>query len=81
VGVERHTDALLIPAEAVVMERAGASAFVVADGRLQKISLTVGFNDGERVEVLKGLNADQSVVLVGKLALAPGQLVKVVESR
>ncbi|MBI4624642.1 MAG: efflux RND transporter periplasmic adaptor subunit [Verrucomicrobia bacterium] len=81
IGVERHRDALLIPAGALVMERAAASAFVVADGKAQKIPLTVGFNDGEHVEVLKGLEAGQAVILVGKLALAPGQPVKVVESR
>jgi hypothetical protein len=81
IGVERHAGALLIPTEALVTERAGASVFVAADGKAQKIPVTVGFNDGERVEIVKGLDAGQPVILIGKLALAPGQAVKVIETR
>jgi RND family efflux transporter MFP subunit len=81
VGVERHADTLLIPVDALVMEKAAASAFVAVDGKAQKVPLTIGFNDGQQVEVLKGLDAAQPVILVGKLVLAPGQAVKVTEAR
>lgn len=81
IGVEQHTDALLIPAEALVLEKAAAFAFVAADGKAKKIPLTIGFNDGQQVEVLKGLDAGQAVILAGKLALAPDQPVKVTEAR
>jgi membrane fusion protein, multidrug efflux system len=81
VGVERHTNALLIPAEALVTERAGASVFVVNEGKAQKIPVTAGFNDGEKAEIVKGLDAGQSVILVGRMTLAPGQAVKVVEAK
>jgi membrane fusion protein (multidrug efflux system) len=81
IGVEKHADALLIPADALVMEKTAAFAFVAASGKAQKIPLTIGFNDGQQVEVLKGLDAAQSVILVGKLTLAPDQPVKVTETR
>ena len=81
IGVEQHTDALLIPADALVMEKTAAFAFVATGGKAQKIPLTIGFNDGQQVEVLKGLDAAQSVILVGKLTLVPDQAVKVVETR
>lgn len=80
-GVERHAEALLLPVDAIVMEKAAASAFIVADGKAQKLALTVGFNDGQQVEVITGLNADQSVILVGKLSLAPGQAVRATEAK
>jgi len=79
-GVEKHPDALLVPAEAVAIEKGGASAFVVADGKAKKIPLTIGFYDGQQVEVVKGVDADESVVLVGKLALSPSQPVKAVSA-
>lgn len=81
IGVEQHTNALLIPVEALVTERAGSSVFVATDGKAQKIPVTVGFNDGQKVEITKGLDAGQAVILVGRLALAPGQAVKVTETR
>jgi len=81
IGVEKHTDALLIPAEALVMEKTAGFAFVAVNGKAQKTPLTIGFNDGQQVEVLKGLDVAQSVILVGKLTLAPDQPVKVVEAR
>lgn len=81
IGVEQHADAQLIPVDALVMEKTAAFAFVVADGKAKKIPLTIGFNDGQQVEVVKGLDADQQVILTGKLALAPEQPVKVTEAR
>jgi len=81
IGVEKHTDALLIPVEALVMEKTAAFAFTAVDGKAKKLPLTIGFNDGQQVEVLKGLDASQPVILVGKLVLAPDQPVKVTETK
>jgi membrane fusion protein (multidrug efflux system) len=81
IGVEKHADALLMPTDALVMEKTAAFAFVALGGKAQKIPLTIGFNDGQQVEVLKGLDAAQSVILVGRLTLAPDQPVKVTETR
>jgi RND family efflux transporter MFP subunit len=81
IGVEKHADALLLPADAVVIEKTAASTFVVTEGKLQKIPLTIGFSDGQQTEVLKGLDAGQRVVLVGKSILTAGQPVKVVDAR
>ncbi len=80
-GVEKHTDALLIPADALVMEKTAAFAFVANGGKAQKIPLTIGFNDGAQVEVLKGLDAAQAVILVGRLTLAPEQPVNATEAK
>jgi membrane fusion protein (multidrug efflux system) len=81
IGVEKHTDALLIPVEALVMEKTAAFAFVANGGKAQKTPLTIGFNDGAQVEVLKGLDAASAVILVGKLTLAPDQPVNATEAK
>lgn len=80
IGVERHADALLAAAEAVLVEKAGKSAFVVdADMKARKKPVKVGFEDGVSVEILDGLAVDQPVVLLGKLTLQDGQAVNVTE--
>lgn len=71
-GVERHSDALLIPAEALVLEKANAFVFLADGGRAKKTPIKTGFNDGTRIEVLSGLSGPESIILVGKLALADG---------
>jgi multidrug efflux pump subunit AcrA (membrane-fusion protein) len=69
VGVERHSDTLLLPAEAVVFEKAGPSVFTVADGKAKKVAVKIGFNDGASVEILDGLAQDDSAILLGKMTL------------
>lgn len=80
-GVEKHTDALLIPVEALVMEKINAFAFIAADGKAKKAPIKIGFNDGAKVEVLDGLAADAAVILVGKTTLTDGQAVNVTEAK
>lgn len=80
-GLETHTDALLVPAEAVVFEKAGASVFTVSDGKAKKKAVKPGFNDGAAVEILEGLAPNQPVILIGKLTLSNDQPVSVAEAK
>ena len=81
VGVEIHTNALLIPVESLVTEKANAFTFVADGGKAKKTALKIGFNDGARVEVSSGLTGNESVILVGKMTLADKQAVNVMEAR
>ena len=80
-GVEKHGEALLVPVEAAVFEKSGASVFTVAGGKAKKIPVKTGFNDGTSIEILDGLALNEPVILVGKLVLANGQPVNVTEAR
>jgi RND family efflux transporter MFP subunit len=80
-GVEKHTDALVVPVEAVVFEKAGASVFTVADGKAKKNPVKAGFNDSASVEILDGLAPNQPVILVGKMALNNDQPVSAAEAK
>jgi membrane fusion protein (multidrug efflux system) len=76
IGIERKEDALLVPADAVLVEKAGPSVFTVAENKAKKTSVKTGFNDGTQVEILSGIKPDQSVILIGKKSLADGQPVQ-----
>jgi RND family efflux transporter MFP subunit len=80
-GVEKHPDSLLLPAEAVAFEKAGPSVFTVADGKARKHPVKTGFNDGTSVEILDGLAPNQPVILVGKTTLNHDQAINVAEAK
>lgn len=77
VGVERHENAVLLPAAAVVFEKGKPSVFIHENGKALKKSIQTGFDDGTNIEVLGGLQEGQAVLIPGKTTLADGQLVKV----
>lgn len=81
IGVEKHPDVMLIPVEALVMEKANAFAFVAADGKAKKTAIKIGFNDGAKVEVVSGLSGTEAVILVGKLVLTDGAAVNAMEAK
>jgi RND family efflux transporter MFP subunit len=83
VGVQRHDDALLVPFECLVMEKANAFLFLHVDGKAKKTAITLGFNDGVNVEVAKdpvtgalAIDEKAQVLRVGKASLTPDQPVK-----
>ena len=75
-GVEKHDDALLIPVDALVMEKTAAFVYKFAEGQARKTPVTVGFNDGSNVELLKGVEPADNVIVAGKTPLADGQVVQ-----
>jgi membrane fusion protein (multidrug efflux system) len=79
--VERKQDALVVPVEAVLVEKAGTSAFTVAGGKAKKLPVQTGFNDGANVEITSGVSPDQTLILIGKQPLSDGQPISPVEVR
>jgi membrane fusion protein (multidrug efflux system) len=81
VELERKNDVLLLPAEALVLEKKQISVFALQDNKARKVSIKPGFNDGISVEVVEGLKPEQTVVLAGKQTLTDGQPVSAVEAK
>ncbi len=81
IGVEKHSDALLLPIEAVMVEKSGSSVFTVVDGKAKKNPVKTGFNDGSFVEIVDGYKGEEPVIAVGKMALADKQAVTVTEGK
>jgi RND family efflux transporter MFP subunit len=80
-GVEQHDNALLVPVEALVMEKTVAFVFKHTEGKAKKSPVTVGFNDGTNVELLKGVESGDQIILSGKLTFADGQSVQASEGK
>jgi RND family efflux transporter MFP subunit len=80
IGVERHENALQVPAAALVREKAAGFLFVLAEGgKANRVSVKYGFNDGANVEILEGIDENARVIVPGKATLVSGQMVKPVE--
>lgn len=78
VGVERHVGALLVPSEAVVREKTATFVFTLADGKVTRVPVKVGFADGPVVEILEGVADTARLALPGKLTLVSGQAVRAI---
>ena len=76
IAVERHTGVIVIPVEALVMEKTNAFVFKAGDGKAKKTAVKLGFNDGANAEILDGLADGEGVIVPGKVPPADGQPVK-----
>lgn len=74
IAVEKHDNATLIPAAALVMEKANAFVFRHIDGKAVKTAVKTGFNDGVNVEVPE-LKADDVLLVPGTTTLTDKQAV------
>ncbi len=81
IGLERRDNALLLPVEALVVEKTGAFAFAAAGGQAKKLPLKTGFNDGTNVEILNGVKPEEMVILAGQRSLRDGQAIQLVEGK
>ena len=74
--VERKLNALSIPRNAVVDLEGKRGVFLVPDGQTARFNeIETGLQDGDRIEVLSGLDDGQRVVTFGALALRDGDRV------
>ena len=81
IGVEQHRNTLLVPAAALVREKAAGFLFTFADGKATRVPVKYGFNDGTNVEILDGIQENARVIIPGKATLVSGQAVKAVEAK
>lgn len=63
IEIERHDNVLLVPREAVQMEKGQAMVYVKAAGQFQKRAVTLGASNFTHVAVVEGLRAGEEVAL------------------
>jgi RND family efflux transporter MFP subunit len=80
-GVERHTEALLIPTEAIAMEKTSSFVFRVDNGVCRKTAVKLGFQEGVTTEILAGIAEDSVLISPAKLAPPEGGSVVVKEAK
>lgn len=80
---ERHEDAVVLPKEAVIRELQQAHVFVARqDGDklvAARRAVTLGLEEGSRVEVLSGLEAGERLIVAGQGALKDGATIRLLD--
>ncbi|WP_218309617.1 efflux RND transporter periplasmic adaptor subunit [Alteromonas antoniana] len=76
-----HENATLLPRKALVSIDNNVSVFVVDNGVAKKVDISTGFEQGDMVEVLHGLNGNENVVVTGHQNLKDASPVEVVNSQ
>ena len=75
---DRHPQALVIPKRALVLETEDDDVFKIVDSKVQLVQVEIGLAQGDRVEVLAGLEIGDLLVTVGHDGLKDGTAVRVV---
>jgi membrane fusion protein (multidrug efflux system) len=74
---ETRPAALLLPRQAVLRELQSAHVFVAKNGLAEKRTVTLGLEEGERVEIRGGVAAGERVIVAGQGSLRHGSPIKV----
>ena len=75
IAYEKHANALVIPANALLDEDEETTVYVVQNNEVIRRSVEVGIEENGRVEILDGLRDDDQVVVVGHSGLRDGSKV------
>ena len=78
-NLDVHKKAIMIPAAALIVEKDKKFVYKVANGKVEKVEIETGIDDGIQIEVVKGLNGDENIIVEGKDAVSEGETVKVSE--
>jgi RND family efflux transporter MFP subunit len=82
IHVRKVPDALLVPPAAILREGATtgeAQAFVVVDGKAERKPIALGVEQADAIQVVKGLNAGDTVIIDPPVSLASGAAVQIVQ--
>jgi len=80
VVVAEREDAVVVPKDALVDRGDHRVVFVVTDGQAEERVVEVGLTDRTRAEILSGVQANETVVVVGAQGLRDGDFVRVQEA-
>jgi membrane fusion protein (multidrug efflux system) len=78
---DTHEGTVLIPKTALVYENENLHVFVVRDSIATKVTLAAGYQDFEKIESLRGIDAGEKIIVVGQAGLKDKSKVKVVAER
>jgi membrane fusion protein, multidrug efflux system len=76
---ETLQDRITLPRTAVVVDGAAPRVFIVQEGRAVEREVTLGYSRGDRVEIEAGLEAGDTVVIVGQDNLRSAAPVRLME--
>jgi membrane fusion protein (multidrug efflux system) len=62
---DTHQNVTLLPRKALLTIDDKMNVFIIKDGTAQKVPVSIGYQEGEYVEILQGLVGDEQVVITG----------------
>ena len=74
---DERTDVPLVPRDAIVQLDERQVVYVVGDGAVEEREIKTGISDGQRIEILSGLEPGETVVIAGQPGLTDGTKVEV----
>ena len=72
IAAETHRDAVLVPQSSIAHDGEATAVFVVDNNVAHRRPVTVGIDDGSRVEITMGIQAGETVVASGQNGLPDG---------
>lgn len=75
--LETVQDALLVPSEALIPVQNGKKIFISINGKAKEVDVEIGARTGSSVRVVSGLNAGDTILTYGVMALKNGTPVKI----
>jgi membrane fusion protein (multidrug efflux system) len=75
---DAHTDVVMIPRVAVIEDDTRQSVFVVNDGVAHRRIIRTGYSRGELIEIVEGLEGDETIIIIGQSGLKEDAAVDVV---
>jgi len=79
ITVDVHRGALLVPKAAVVGSGESSAVEIVEQGKAKSVTVKLGYDDGERVEILEGVKEGMQVVVQGGYAVPDGTPVAAID--
>jgi membrane fusion protein (multidrug efflux system) len=77
--MQKIPDALMIPTQAVIPQLKGQKVFICKKGKAVPINIEVSTRTEDKIRVIKGLNAGDSLIITGIMQLKPDAPVKVLK--
>ena len=75
--MESIEDALMVPAVSVIPELNGHKVFISKGGKAASVPVEIGIRTDEEVQILKGVEPQDSVIISGLLQIRPGSAVQI----
>jgi RND family efflux transporter MFP subunit len=76
---ERHTGAIVVPSKAIVEDQGEKVVYVIAAGKAVRRPVQTGFVEGDRTEIVAGLEKDEVLCVKGQRDLRDGAPVEILE--
>ena len=75
--LEQLPNAIVIPSEAVIPEMTGEKVFICVNGKARSVGVKTGIRTETSVQIVEGLNPQDTLVVTGLLQLSDGKAVEI----